>query len=97
MESVATSSSTAAAVAGVDDLKTLVLSYHPLIVIETVEEERVETLLDSLAARMNVTLMEWSVNTGLKLPDAESPVYGTTTRANCSRTCPKRAATRSTG
>jgi hypothetical protein len=76
MDSVATSST--AAVAGVDDLKTLVLSYHPLIVIETVEEERVETLLGGLSARMNVTLMEWSVNTGLKLPDAESPVYGTT-------------------
>lgn len=63
---------------GVDDLKTLVLSYHPLIVIETVEEERVQTLLDGLAARMNVTMMEWSVTSGLKLRDAQKSVYGTT-------------------
>jgi hypothetical protein len=65
-------------VAGVDDLKTLVLSYHPLILIDTVEEERVETLLGGLATRLNVQMMEWSVTSGLKLPDAQKPVYGTT-------------------
>lgn len=64
-------------VAGVDDLKTLVLSYHPLIVIDTVEEERVGTLLDGLAARLNVQLMEWSVTSGLKLRDGQKSVYGT--------------------
>jgi hypothetical protein len=80
MASAGASSATApgaTTVSGVDDLKTLVLSYHPLIVIDTVEEERVAALLEGLAARMNVTLMEWSVNTGLALPHAESPVYGT--------------------
>ena len=64
-------------VAGVDDLKTLVLSYHPLIVIETVEEERVETLLAGLAARLNVQMMEWSVTSGLRLRDAQKAIYGT--------------------
>lgn len=64
-------------VSGVDDLKTLVLSYHPLIVIDTVEEERVELLLQGLAARMNVTMMEWSVTSGLRPRDAQKSVYGT--------------------
>jgi ATPase family associated with various cellular activities (AAA) len=64
-------------VPGVDDLKTLVMSYHPLIVIDTVEEERVETLLCGLAARLNVQLMEWSSTAGLKLRDGEKAVYGT--------------------
>ncbi len=64
-------------VSGVDDLKTLVLSYHPLIVIDTVEEERVELLLEGLAARMSVTMMEWSVISGLRLRGAQQSVYGT--------------------
>jgi cytidylate kinase len=74
MASAAAASTTAT---GVDDLKTLVLSYHPLIVIDTVEEERVELLLEGLAARMNVPMMEWSVTSGLKLRDAQKSVYGT--------------------
>jgi ATPase family associated with various cellular activities (AAA) len=64
-------------VSGVDDLKTLVLSFHPLIVIDTVEEERVELLLEGLAARMNVTMMEWSVTSGLRQRDVQTSVYGT--------------------
>jgi ATPase family associated with various cellular activities (AAA) len=74
MASAPTSSTT---VAGVDDLKTLVLSYHPLIVIDTVDEQRVETLLDGLAARLKVQVMEWSVTSGLKRRDGRQAVYGT--------------------
>ncbi|HTZ87809.1 MAG TPA: AAA family ATPase [Solirubrobacteraceae bacterium] len=62
---------------GVDDLKALVLSFHSLIVIDTVEEERVKLLLESLAARMNVRMMEWSVTSGLSLCHAQESVYGT--------------------
>jgi hypothetical protein len=75
MAAVPASSTTAAA--SVDDLKTLVLSYHPLIVIDTVEEERVHTLLESLAKRLSVPLMQWSVTAGLKLDGAQKAVYGT--------------------
>jgi ATPase family associated with various cellular activities (AAA) len=74
---MATAPASSTTVAGVDDLKTLVLSYHSLIAIETVDEERVELLLESLAARMNVPVMEWSVTSGLKLSGVENPVYGT--------------------
>jgi hypothetical protein len=74
---MATAPASSPTVTGVDDLKALVLSYPSLIVIETVEEERVELLLGSLADRMKVPVMEWSVTSGLKLRGAESAVYGT--------------------
>ena len=49
----------------VDDLERLVQSYHSLIVIETVEEERVRSVLLEVAARMKSPLYEWSVTDGL--------------------------------
>jgi hypothetical protein len=48
------------------DLKSLVRSFHSLIVVETVEEERVRSLLTSLAADMAQPFYEWSVTTGLR-------------------------------
>jgi hypothetical protein len=59
------------------DLKTLVLSYHPAVVIETVEEERVARLLEAAAAELRLPLLEWSVTEGLRRRDAPHPVYGT--------------------
>ena len=49
----------------VHDIKTLVLSFHPVIVIETVEEDRVMPLLLSVAAQLTIPLFEWSVTRGL--------------------------------
>jgi hypothetical protein len=49
----------------VHDLKTLVLSFHSLIVIETVEEERVRAILTEVAADLRMPLFEWSVASGL--------------------------------
>ena len=45
----------------VHDLRTLIRSCHPLIVIETVEEERVLELLQSVAAQERMPLFEWTV------------------------------------
>lgn len=53
----------------VHDLRTLIRSCHPLIVIETVEEERVLTLLHSVAAQERMPLFEWSVTRGLTRSD----------------------------
>lgn len=53
----------------VHDLRTLIRSSHPLIVIETVEEERVLTLLQSVAAQERMPLFEWSVTRGLTRAD----------------------------
>lgn len=47
------------------DLKALVLSSHPFIAIETVEEDRVSGMLRSIAAQTRLPLFQWSVTTGL--------------------------------
>ena len=49
----------------VHDLRTLIRSFHPLIVIETVEEDRVQALLQSVAAQERIPLFEWSITRGL--------------------------------
>ncbi|MEO1523032.1 MAG: AAA family ATPase [Cyanobacteria bacterium J06633_2] len=46
-------------------IQTLVMAYHPLIVIETVEEDRVQTLLKQATQEMQTSLFEWSVTQGL--------------------------------
>lgn len=53
----------------VHDLRTLIRSSHPLIVIETVEEDRVLALLQSVAAQERMPLFEWSVTRGLTRND----------------------------
>lgn len=53
----------------VHDLRTLVRSSHPLVVIETVEEERVLALLQSVTAQERMPLFEWSVTRGLTRAD----------------------------
>ncbi|MDX2230259.1 MAG: AAA family ATPase [Leptolyngbyaceae cyanobacterium bins.349] len=45
--------------------QTLLLSYHPVIVIETVEEERVAKLLKEAVEQMKIALFEWSITRGL--------------------------------
>jgi SpoVK/Ycf46/Vps4 family AAA+-type ATPase len=47
------------------DLQTLLLSFHPVMVIETVEEERVQTLLKKATQEMSLPLFEWSLTRGL--------------------------------
>jgi hypothetical protein len=63
--------------AGLERLKTLVLSYHPVIAIDTVEEDRVERLLEAAAAGLGMPLLEWSLTTGLQRHGETSEVYGT--------------------
>jgi hypothetical protein len=50
----------------VHDLRGLVRSFHSLIAIETVEEERVRNLVREVAVDLNVSLFEWSVTTGFR-------------------------------
>lgn len=47
------------------DLQTLILSFHPVIAIETVEEERVQALLKTATQEMGLSLFEWSITQGL--------------------------------
>jgi MoxR-like ATPase len=48
----------------VHDLKSLILSFHSLIAVETVEEERVRALLNEIAADLRLPLYEWSITSG---------------------------------
>lgn len=50
----------------VHELKTLVLSFHSLLVVETVEEERVRSLLIEVANDLRLPFYEWSVADGLR-------------------------------
>jgi hypothetical protein len=52
--------------ASIHDLKTLVLSFHPLIAIESVEEERVRSILLSVAGELDLAFFEWSITRGLQ-------------------------------
>jgi hypothetical protein len=53
----------------VHDLRILIRSSHPLVVIETVEEERVQALLQSVTAQERMPLFEWSITRGLTRAD----------------------------
>ncbi len=46
-------------------LQTLLMSFHPIIVIETVEEERVQTLLDKATSDLQLMAFDWSVAQGM--------------------------------
>lgn len=60
------------------DLELLLRSRYGLIVIETTEEERVETLLRLAADRLSMPLFQWSRTKGLRRERATGAVYGTT-------------------
>lgn len=45
--------------------QTLVMSFHPVIVIETVEEERVQALINAVANDLQMAVFDWSVAQGL--------------------------------
>ena len=53
----------------VHDLRILIRSAHPLVIIETVEEERVLALLQSVTAQERMPLFEWSITRGLTRAD----------------------------
>jgi ATP-dependent 26S proteasome regulatory subunit len=57
-----------------DELRLLVNSHHPIITVETPEEERLEQILFDIANELTVPLFIWSVTTGLaKMRGA--PIY----------------------
>jgi len=59
------------------DLKSLVCSFHSLVVIDTVEEERVSSMLVSIARELRLPLFEWSVIHGLSRFPEETAIHGT--------------------
>lgn len=61
----------------IHDLKTLILSFHPVIVMETVEEERVKSLLQAVAKELDLPLYEWTITQGLMQNGKNVTVGGT--------------------
>jgi len=57
----------------IHDIKTLILSFHPAIAIDTVEEERVDQLIDAVSSDLGLPVFEWTVTRGLvRKPDGEA-------------------------
>jgi len=61
-----------------DELRLLINSRHPIISVETPEEERFEAVLVNVATELGVPLYEWSVTTGLAKAHG-APMYNTDT------------------
>ncbi len=61
----------------IHEIKTLILSSHPVIAIETVEEERVRSLLLSVSKQTQMPLFEWSVTRGFSRAEVSSQVNRT--------------------
>lgn len=59
----------------VNDLRTLVLSRHVAVSIETDEEERADRLLQSVAASLSIELFEWTVTRGITRPLDDAMIY----------------------
>lgn len=59
-----------------DELRLLINSRHPIIAVETAEEDRVEALLLDVATELRVPLYEWSVTTSLAKARG-APLYNT--------------------
>jgi ATP-dependent 26S proteasome regulatory subunit len=59
-----------------DELRLLVNSRHPIITVETPEEERFEQMLLDVATELGVPFYEWSVTAGLSKHHG-APIYNT--------------------
>jgi hypothetical protein len=60
-----------------DELRLLVNSRHPILVVETSEEGRVEQLAAQVAAELDVPFFVWSVTQGLLRKGTDQPIYDT--------------------
>jgi len=66
-----------------DDLRLLIHSHFPLILAETTEEERLESLLLAIAGELHIPLFVWTMTTGLALRGGQGPIYGSSQPASC--------------
>ncbi len=64
--------------ASAHDLRTLVLSRHPAIVLATAEEERADALVAAVAADLQLPVWTWTVTRGLAAMDSHGGIHGTT-------------------
>ena len=62
----------------IHELKTLILSFHPLILVESVEEERVRDLTVGVSNQLDLKLFEWSITQGMVRHGSDGPPTITT-------------------
>jgi len=74
----ATPSGVAGQITKQDELRLLVNSRHPIISVETPEEERIDALLMVIATELDVPLYTWTITTGLARMKG-APMYNTDT------------------
>ncbi len=65
------------------DLELLLLAHHPVILIETIEEERAEGLLEHVADHLDMLYLQWRAGSGLVHMQTEHVVKETATAAGC--------------
>lgn len=61
----------------IHELRSLIESYHSLIVVESLEEDRVDLLLAEIARDLQVGFFEWSAVTGLARKPRGAPMINT--------------------
>ena len=61
-----------------EDLQLLIKSRYSIIILDTAEEDRAESLLRRLAVRLQLPFFAWSPTKGLRRDGSESGIYGTT-------------------
>ena len=59
------------------DLRALIQSFHPVIAIDTVEEERAEQLVRTVGDELSLPVWEWTVTQGLLRAPGERPHLST--------------------
>ena len=67
-----------------EELGILIRAHHPLLLIESVEEDRVHSLLKHLAEKRGIPLFSWTQTDGL---ERELPTQGRTPETKTSRSC----------
>jgi SpoVK/Ycf46/Vps4 family AAA+-type ATPase len=60
-----------------EDLDLLLRSRHSIVVLDTPEEDRAESLLKHLGDRLDLPLFVWTPSKGLRRSDKEAGTYGT--------------------
>lgn len=67
------------------ELEILIQAHHPLVLIESIEDDRVEALLEHACTRLGMPLVTWRPHKGLcaRLPVDSGPVHGTEQPARC--------------
>lgn len=61
----------------VQDLELLVVAHHPLVFIETLEEDRAEVILEHVADRQSIPYLSWDPVAGLRSSDDAEPIADT--------------------